>query len=249
MRGKVFADATAELRPASAIQNLIVNIDPGDPGAGPLPEGEPIPAGRTTAFVAIDELTGVLDADTRAYAQILIAELERGLRGRERRPAGSARASSPTSPTTRRRSPARLRRGASCWRGSSTTSTCSRRDPRRPLGGARQRGRGRQRHARGHRRARARAGRGDAPARARSLEEADRSLAAGADLAEILVPALDRLVPASGGLGEASAKLRALLPRAEVLVGQFDGPDRRRGGADAADAPGHARADGQGRAA
>ena len=48
-----------------------------------------------------------------------------------------------------------------------------------------------------------------------TLEEADRSLAAGADLAEILVPALDRLVPASGGLGEASAKLRALLPRAE----------------------------------
>ncbi|MGH2985583.1 MAG: MlaD family protein, partial [Solirubrobacterales bacterium] len=83
MRGKLFADASAELRPASAIQNLIVNLDPGTPSLGALPDGEPIPAARTTAFVAFDELTGMLDADTSAYVQILIAEAERGLRGRE----------------------------------------------------------------------------------------------------------------------------------------------------------------------
>jgi phospholipid/cholesterol/gamma-HCH transport system substrate-binding protein len=81
VRGKVFADASAAIRPGSAIQNLVVNVDPGTPAAGPLPEGEPIPAERTHPFVAIDELTSVLDADTRAYASILIAEAERGLRG------------------------------------------------------------------------------------------------------------------------------------------------------------------------
>ncbi len=82
MRGKIFADASAELRPASAIQNLILNVDPGTPARGPLPDGTPIPVGRTTAFVAIDDLTGILDADTRAYAQIVIGEAERSLRGR-----------------------------------------------------------------------------------------------------------------------------------------------------------------------
>ena len=47
--GKIFADATASLRPINVLQMLIVNIDPGDPATGPLPEGQPIAADRTTA--------------------------------------------------------------------------------------------------------------------------------------------------------------------------------------------------------
>lgn len=81
VRGKVFADASAVIRPGSAIQNLVVNVHPGTPSAGALPDGARIPAQRTQPFVAIDDLTSVLDADTRAYAAILIAEAERGLRG------------------------------------------------------------------------------------------------------------------------------------------------------------------------
>jgi phospholipid/cholesterol/gamma-HCH transport system substrate-binding protein len=81
VRGKVFADASAVIRPGSAIQNLVVNVHPGTPAAGPLPEGEPISAARTQPFVTIDELTGVLDADTRAYVSILLAEAEQGLHG------------------------------------------------------------------------------------------------------------------------------------------------------------------------
>jgi ABC-type transporter Mla subunit MlaD len=83
LRGKVFADASASLRPASALQNLTINVDAGSPASGPLPEGEPIPPSRVDTFVAVDELTSVLDADTQAMAQILIAEAHRALRGRE----------------------------------------------------------------------------------------------------------------------------------------------------------------------
>jgi virulence factor Mce-like protein len=81
MEGKVFADASAAIRPASALQNLLVNIDPGTPRTGEL-DG-PIPPWRTTSYVAIDELTGILDADTQAYASILIDQLDVALRGRE----------------------------------------------------------------------------------------------------------------------------------------------------------------------
>jgi phospholipid/cholesterol/gamma-HCH transport system substrate-binding protein len=83
VRGRIFADASVSLRPASALQNLTVNVDAGTPAAGPLPDGVPIPPNRTEAFVTVDELTSVLDADTQAMAQILIAEAERALRGRE----------------------------------------------------------------------------------------------------------------------------------------------------------------------
>jgi len=83
IRGKLFADAEAAIRPASALQNLLVNVDPGTPAAGELPDGEPIPPERTDTFVSVDELTSVFDADTQAYTQILITEAERALRGRD----------------------------------------------------------------------------------------------------------------------------------------------------------------------
>lgn len=89
VEGKIFADATARVRPASALQNLLVNVDPGTPESGPLPDGEPIPPERTEAFVAIDDVTSALDADTQAYVQILLAEAARALDGR----AGSLRSS------------------------------------------------------------------------------------------------------------------------------------------------------------
>ncbi|MFN2611802.1 MAG: MlaD family protein [Solirubrobacterales bacterium] len=87
VRGKIFADASARVRPASALQNLLVNVDPGSPQTGRLPDGQPIPPQRTSDSVAIDELTSVFDVDTQAYTQILISEAERALHGR----AGSLR--------------------------------------------------------------------------------------------------------------------------------------------------------------
>lgn len=220
MRGKVFADATAQLRPASAIQNLIVNVDPGTPAAGPLADGEAIPVGRTTAFVAIDELTGILDADTRAYTQILIGEAERGLRGRAgdlnadlRELADLTETATPISRSlaTRRDLLTRFvdhldviastlavrsqQLGNAVAAGSDTLAVTAAREAEL-----------------------AEATRLLAP----TLDQADRALAATADLAEILNPALDRLLPVTGGLGGAAVKLRALIPQASGLVDRFD---------------------------
>jgi virulence factor Mce-like protein len=83
MEGKIFADATASLRPINVLQVLIVNINPGNPETGPLPAGQQITSDRTDAFVGIDELTSILDADTQAQVQILISEAARALTGRE----------------------------------------------------------------------------------------------------------------------------------------------------------------------
>ena len=82
VRGKVFADASVAVRPASALQNLLVNIDPGTPSTGPLPEDAVIPPERTSNYVAIDELTSILDADTRAYTSILLQQAQIAVKGR-----------------------------------------------------------------------------------------------------------------------------------------------------------------------
>ena len=83
MRGKIFSDASARVRPASALQNLLVNIDAGENTDEPLPDGARIEAGRTSGFVALDDLTSLLDADTQAMTQILIREAAVGLKDRE----------------------------------------------------------------------------------------------------------------------------------------------------------------------
>jgi virulence factor Mce-like protein len=83
VRGKVFRDASATIRPGSAIQNLVVNVDPGSPETGELPDEGRIEARNTTTFTPIDDLTSVLDADTRAYVQIVVSEAQRALKGSE----------------------------------------------------------------------------------------------------------------------------------------------------------------------
>jgi ABC-type transporter Mla subunit MlaD len=90
LRGKIFDDATASLRPINVLQVLVVNVNPGTPrdedGDGDpdnqLPEGEAISAGRTDKFVHIDELTSILDADTQAQVQTLISESATALGGK-----------------------------------------------------------------------------------------------------------------------------------------------------------------------
>jgi phospholipid/cholesterol/gamma-HCH transport system substrate-binding protein len=219
MRGKIFADASAELRPASAIQNLIVNVDPGTPSRGALPDGTPIPVGRTSEFVAIDDLTGIFDTDTRAYAQILIGEAERALRGRGddlnaelQQVADLTDTATPIarSLATRRRLLARFVDELNVL--SSTLA-----DRSQQLGNAVSAGSDTLAVTADRETELAEATRDLTPA----LEEAGRALTATADLAEILNPALDRLLPVAGGLADATTKLRALLPQTGSLVDQF----------------------------
>ncbi len=81
--GKIFKDASATVRPTSALQTLTVNVDPGTPGSGKLQEDDTIPPARTGSFVSVDDLTSMLDADTQAQVQVLIRELAGALDGRE----------------------------------------------------------------------------------------------------------------------------------------------------------------------
>lgn len=83
MKGRIFANASAFVRPTSILQTLIVNITPGNPRSGPLPDGQIIPASRTGGFVAIDDLTGILDPGTQAQVQVVLNQASDALGGRE----------------------------------------------------------------------------------------------------------------------------------------------------------------------
>lgn len=220
VRGKVFADASAAIRPASALQNLLVNIDPGTPEAGPLPEDEPIPPARTTSYVAIDDLTGILDADTQAYVSILVKEAELALDGREGdlREALFELGDLADTATPISRALAQRRRlltrlvgeldvvfGTLAKRGAQLASAIAAGNHTLAVTAAREA-------------ELAEATRALAPV----LVEAERSVAALRRLAEPLAPALEELAPAGAPLAGGLARLRGLLPRAERLTDQFE---------------------------
>ena len=77
----IHADATALLRPKTGLKDMFVELDPGREGE-PVPDGFTIPISSTKPDVNTDEVLGMLDADTRAYAQLLVHGAGRGLRGR-----------------------------------------------------------------------------------------------------------------------------------------------------------------------
>jgi phospholipid/cholesterol/gamma-HCH transport system substrate-binding protein len=227
VRGKLFADATAQLRPASALQNLLVNIDPGHPGAGPLPDDRPIEPSHTSAFVAIDELTGILDSDTQAYVSILLKEADEAVNGREGQLRGAlrklARLTDPVQTISRTLAERRvlLTRLVGdldrvfttlAKRGNQLTTVIE--DGNRTLAVTD-----------------ARAAELAAATRrlAPVLIQTQRTLAALRRLSVPLVPALDILTPASAPLANGLAKLHGLLPRVKALVGEFKSLERRSG--------------------
>jgi ABC-type transporter Mla subunit MlaD len=218
VRGKVFADASAAIRPASALQNLLVNIDPGTPAAGEI--SEPIPPWRTSSYVAIDELTSILDADTQAYATILIEQAEVALRGRE----GELRAALGEvgklvdTATPIADALADRRRLLTRLVGELDTVARTLGDRGAQLATA---------VGAGSRTLAVTAGREtELAAVVRKLSPvlagADRALGGLAALAEPLRPALDELITASAPLDDSLGKLRALLPRSERLISTFD---------------------------
>lgn len=220
MEGKIFSDATAFVRPTSALQTLIVNVDPGDPESGRLPDGQVINAASTRSSVHIDELTGLLDPDTQAQAQILISEAANALRGREpelrKTIAELGKFTDVAQPVAqalaeRRRLLVRLtdnldglfttlgQRGNQLARaidaGSDTLAVTSSREVEL-----------------------AEATRLLAP----TLSETSRALSATRRVAEPLVPALDQLIPVAGEVEPAARSLRGLLPKLDGLVTSAD---------------------------
>jgi phospholipid/cholesterol/gamma-HCH transport system substrate-binding protein len=74
------ADATALLRPKTALKDMLVEVSP---GSGPvLEEGERISVANTLPDVDPDEIYEALDEDTQPYLRLLVSGAGKGLEGR-----------------------------------------------------------------------------------------------------------------------------------------------------------------------
>lgn len=219
VRGKVFADATASVRPASAIQNLTVNVSPGTPQAGALPDGDRIELSHSTGFVTIDDLTSVFNADTQAYVQVLLSEAQRAFHGREselRHALGQvgrlADLSTPISRTLARRRELLTR-----LVGDLDTVVSTLAERRNQLAETIDAGNAALAVTAARAPELAQVTRELAP----TLVEANRAIAAVRALADPLVPALDTLIPTLPDLTEGLRALRDLLPTASGLIDDF----------------------------
>jgi ABC-type transporter Mla subunit MlaD len=81
-RGKLHSDATVRIYPRSALQDLVLDIAPGRSSAPVLGPGGTLDAAGATVPVGYDQMTSVLNGDTRAYTQILIDTLAQTLNHR-----------------------------------------------------------------------------------------------------------------------------------------------------------------------
>jgi phospholipid/cholesterol/gamma-HCH transport system substrate-binding protein len=75
-------DATALLRPRTGLKDMFVEIDPGSRQAPVVRTGFTIPVSNTLPDVNLDEVLASLDADTRAYLDLLVNGAGQGLKGR-----------------------------------------------------------------------------------------------------------------------------------------------------------------------
>jgi phospholipid/cholesterol/gamma-HCH transport system substrate-binding protein len=69
----VHPDATLLLRPKTGLKDMVVELDPGTPQAGPrLRDGATLTTAATDPDVNFDEILAMLDADTRGYLALLL---------------------------------------------------------------------------------------------------------------------------------------------------------------------------------
>jgi len=73
-------DASALLRPKTALKDMFVEVDPGR--AEPVPDGGRIPVGNSLPDIDPDEIYSALDADTRPYLKLLVSGVGKGLKNR-----------------------------------------------------------------------------------------------------------------------------------------------------------------------
>jgi len=72
-------DATALLRPKTALKDMFIEVEPGDESAPLAKEGYVIPVANTLPDVNPDEVLSTLDDDTRDYLKVLVSGAARGL--------------------------------------------------------------------------------------------------------------------------------------------------------------------------
>ncbi len=72
-KAPVYKNATLLLRPKTGLKDMYIEMNPGTKSAGAVPDGGTLPVSNTLPDVNLDEILSNLDADTRAYLQILIS--------------------------------------------------------------------------------------------------------------------------------------------------------------------------------
>ena len=77
----IYNDATALLRPKTGLNDMVIEMNPGAPSSGELARGGTLPVSRTLPNVNADQILAGLDADTRAYLQLLVNGGGEGLSG------------------------------------------------------------------------------------------------------------------------------------------------------------------------
>lgn len=79
----VYEDARLVLRPKSPLNEIYVELDPGTPAAGELPESGVVSSAQTAAPVQADEVLQNLDGTTRAAFTTLLAQSDQALASSE----------------------------------------------------------------------------------------------------------------------------------------------------------------------
>ena len=75
-------DATFLLRPRTGLQDMTIEVDTGSEDAEPIEEGSTVPNSQTAPNVNPDEVLASLDADTRGFLRLLLADGAEALGGR-----------------------------------------------------------------------------------------------------------------------------------------------------------------------
>jgi phospholipid/cholesterol/gamma-HCH transport system substrate-binding protein len=71
---RIYPNATVLLRPKTGLEDMVAQLDPGNPSAGPrLRSGATLSAGNTLPTVQLDEILSQLDADTRDELMELVS--------------------------------------------------------------------------------------------------------------------------------------------------------------------------------
>jgi phospholipid/cholesterol/gamma-HCH transport system substrate-binding protein len=80
--GHIYRGAHADLVPRTPLEDMQVDISPGQRSSGPLPSGATIPVGQTLTPIGADELLDSLDTDTRSWLQSMLVSLGQATSGR-----------------------------------------------------------------------------------------------------------------------------------------------------------------------
>jgi phospholipid/cholesterol/gamma-HCH transport system substrate-binding protein len=80
----IYKNATALVRPRTGLQDVFIELDPGDRSAGEFDEGDTIELANTEPQIDLDQILEALDSDTQAYLRILFVSGGQGLKGNAR---------------------------------------------------------------------------------------------------------------------------------------------------------------------